>query len=122
MGSLFSKKSHCCCDKRNKINYNYLKRKSNLYLNDKKNHLDCQNKSNCSFITLYSSITITTVIIVCSGGSAIILFTTFSSVFLIVFYVYDLLDNSSKIDNINTILDKRNDAEVCYFDKNFVST
>lgn len=121
MGSLFSKKYQCCCcDKRN--NYNYLKRKSNLYLNDKKNHLDCQNRSNSSFIVLYSGITITTVIIVCSGGSAIILFTTFSSVFLIVFYVYELLDNSSKIDNINTILDKRNDAEVCYFDKNFVST
>tara|TARA_B110000444_G_C18837662_1_gene596990 strand:+ start:2176 stop:2538 length:363 start_codon:yes stop_codon:yes gene_type:complete len=120
MGHLFSKE-YCCCE-RNKINYNYLNQKSNLYLNDKKNHLDCQVKSNSSFIILYSGITITTVIIVCSGGSAVILFTTFSSVFLIVYYVYDLLDNSCKIGNINTILDKRNDAEVCYFDKNFVST
>lgn len=120
MGSLFSKES-CCC-KRHKINHNYLKQKSNLYLNDKKNHLYCQNKSNYSFIVLYSVITITTVIIVWTGGSAVILFTTFSSAFLIIYYVCDLLVNSSKIDNINTILDKREEAEVCYFDKNFVST
>lgn len=122
MGSLFSKESSICCGKRKKINYNYLKQKSNLYLNDKKNYLDFQNKTDYSFVILYSGIFITTFVIVCSGGSVAILFTTFSSVFLIVYYVYDLLDNSSKIDNIDTILNKRKDAEVYYLDKSFVST
>jgi len=122
MGTLFSKESSTCCGKRNKNNYSYLKQKSNLYLNDKKNHLDCQNKTDYSFIILYGGISITTIIIICSGGTSVILFTTFTSVFLIAYYVYDLFDNSSKIDNINTILDKRNDAEVYYIDKSFVST
>ena len=122
MGTLFSKESSTCCGKRNKNNYSYLKQKSNLYLNDKKNHLDCQNKTDCSFVILYGGIFITTFVIVCSGGSVAILFTTISSIFLIVYYVYDLLDNSSKNDNINTILNKRKDAEVYYIDKSFVST
>lgn len=120
MGTLFSKES--CCGKRKRINYTYLKQKSNLYLNDKKNHLDCQNKTDYSFVILYSGIFITTFVIVYSGGSVAILFTTFSSIFLIVYHVYDLLDNSSQIDNIDTILSKREDAEVYYLDKSFVST
>ena len=122
MGTLFSKESSCCCGKRKRINYNYLKKKSNLYLNDKKNHLDCLSKSDTSFIILYSGITITTIVIVSSGGSAAILFTTFSSVFLIVYYVYDLIDNYNQCDNINAILDKRKYAEVYYYDENFVYT
>ena len=123
MGSLISKESSSCCGKKRKINYNYYKQKSNLYLNNKKNEFNCNNNSNLFSIILYGGIMITCIVIVSTGGiGTAYIFSTFTSFFLIIYYTYDLIENLSKIDNINTILNKRNHAEVYYFDKSFVST
>jgi len=107
-----------CCTKRGI----YLKNKSNLCLEDKINNLDSHKKSNVSFIILYSGITITTIFVVCSGGSAGILFTSVSSTALIIYYSFELINNNKQIDNITDILDKRNDAEVYFIESNIVST
>ena len=104
----------CCCYRKTKNDL--LKKKSDLQLNNDIDNVRHYRNQNFSFFVVYSSVTLASLIIVASGGTATLLLSatlTFSGAF---YYIYEVRTQNAEIDEILKELKRREDAEISIVD------
>ena len=100
----------CCCHRNNDINI--IKKKSDNELINKIDIIRRYRNYNMSFFVVYSSVTIVSVIIVATGGTATLLLSTTLTFSGAIYYIYQVYTQNAKIDEALKELKRREDAEV----------
>ena len=109
----------CCCYRKTKNDL--LKKKSDLQLNNDIDNVRHYRNQNFSFFVVYSSVTLASLIIVASGGTATLLLSatlTFSGAF---YYIYEVRTQNAEIDEILKELKRREDAEISIVDTSSIT-
>ena len=104
----------CCCLRKNNINL--LKKESDLQLKNNINTIRHYRNQNVSFFIVYSGVTIATLIVVASGGTATLLLSATLTVAGAVYYIYEVCSSNAEIDEIKNELKRREDAEISIVD------
>ena len=100
----------CCCHRNNDISI--IKKKSDNELINKIDIIKRYRNQNISFFIVYSGVTIASVIIVATGGTATLLLSTTLTIAGAIYYVYQVCTQNAEIDEVLKELKRREDAEV----------
>tara|TARA_Y100001970_G_C14249921_1_gene871055 strand:- start:280 stop:645 length:366 start_codon:yes stop_codon:yes gene_type:complete len=102
----------CCIDRKtyNKDeNYKYYLEKPDAYLKKEKRNISFSRNNNCAISTLYVGTTITTIIVLCTGGPATLAISCVLGGGFAVYYIFSTRSDIKNIDMIDNILYERNE-------------
>jgi hypothetical protein len=103
----------CCCHRKN---LNLIKKKSDIELRNNINTIRHYRNQNVSFFIVYSGVTIATLIVVASGGTATLLLSSTLTVAGAVYYIYEVCTSNAEIDEVKNELKRRENAEISIVD------
>ena len=99
----------CCCNRYK--NKRLAKKPDNKLLFELKNTKRYRNQ-NGSFFVVYTGVTIATVIVVASGGTATLLLSGIITIAGAIYYLYEVCVQNAEIDEIKEELKRRENAEI----------
>ena len=99
----------CCCNRdKNKT----LKKISDNELKNELKETRRYRNQNASFFIVYTGVTIATVIVVATGGTATLLLSGIITVAGAIYYIYEVFVQNEEIDEIKRELKRREEAEI----------